>query len=135
MASPAVYGPQPPLGTKADRASTTSTAESGQVCPYPLRTRLPDMQPRPDGPHRGNTAGRQLIGERLRSAPVQRVAVDGLNGDHTYQDVRSFQKDAGIKVDGEIGPQTWYYMCRYNYLNLFAGTYWHDAGCNTEPGL
>ncbi|MBO8159460.1 peptidoglycan-binding protein [Thermosyntropha sp.] len=34
-------------------------------------------------------------------------AVDGIFGKKTYNAVIKFQKDAGIKVDGIVGPQTW----------------------------
>lgn len=33
--------------------------------------------------------------------------VDGIFGNKTYNAVIKFQKDAGIKVDGIVGPQTW----------------------------
>ncbi len=56
-------------GTQADPASTALTGESGQVCPYRLRSRLPDIQ-RARMARTEGTPGRQLIGEYLRSAPA-----------------------------------------------------------------
>jgi N-acetylmuramoyl-L-alanine amidase len=32
--------------------------------------------------------------------------VDGLNGPHTEKAVKAFQKDASIRVDGIVGPET-----------------------------
>lgn len=35
------------------------------------------------------------------------LGVDGVYGSNTRSRVRSFQDDAGISVDGKVGPQTW----------------------------
>jgi peptidoglycan hydrolase-like protein with peptidoglycan-binding domain len=63
---------------------------------------------------------------------MQQLSVDGHYGMHTYSDVRSFQGDIPIRVDGITGPQTWWNLCHYNSVWGFTGVYWHDAGCNTE---
>lgn len=63
---------------------------------------------------------------------LQQLTVDGLYGPHTTSDVRTFQADIPIKVDGITGPQTWWWLCDSNGANGFTGTFWHDAGCSTE---
>jgi hypothetical protein len=47
--------------------------ERGQVCAYPLRSRLPDVQPGLDRTDRGNTRDRKLTGEQLDSLLMQRI--------------------------------------------------------------
>jgi peptidoglycan hydrolase-like protein with peptidoglycan-binding domain len=64
---------------------------------------------------------------------LQQLMVDGLYGSHTRDDVKAFQSDLLLTVDGETGPQTWWWVCRINSNGGDRGVYWHDAGCNTEP--
>jgi hypothetical protein len=66
---------------------------------------------------------------------LQQLTVDGQYGPHTKADVTSFQENfapAGVTVDGKLGPQTWWWVCRINSNLGFQGTFWHGAGCNTE---
>ncbi|WP_433165173.1 peptidoglycan-binding domain-containing protein [Kribbella sp. CA-247076] len=44
---------------------------------------------------------------RLLQKNLGGLAVDGVYGSGTQSRVRSFQDDAGIGVDGKVGPQTW----------------------------
>ncbi|RZT14983.1 putative peptidoglycan binding protein [Kribbella sp. VKM Ac-2569] len=39
--------------------------------------------------------------------------MDGIYGTGTQSRVRSFQDDAGIGVDGKVGPQTWAKLAKY----------------------
>lgn len=41
------------------------------------------------------------------------LSVDGIYGSGTRSRVRSFQDDAGIGVDGKVGPQTWGKLRKY----------------------
>lgn len=41
------------------------------------------------------------------------LAVDGVYGSRTRDRVKAFQRDAGIGVDGKVGPQTWGKIRRY----------------------
>jgi len=41
------------------------------------------------------------------------LSVDGIYGSGTQSRVRSFQDDAGIAVDGRVGPQTWAKLAKY----------------------
>lgn len=41
------------------------------------------------------------------------LTVDGVYGSGTRSRVRSFQDDAGISVDGKVGPQTWQKLRTY----------------------
>jgi len=63
---------------------------------------------------------------------LQRLMVDGHYGPHTAADVLAFQKDVNIQQDSQLGPQTWWFLCRNNAINGFTGAFWHDAGCATE---
>jgi peptidoglycan hydrolase-like protein with peptidoglycan-binding domain len=63
------------------------------------------------------------------------LTVDGSYGPNTAADVGYFQVAVGDKVDEKLGPQTWYSLCREDWLFGYTGTYWHDAGCGTESGL
>jgi peptidoglycan hydrolase-like protein with peptidoglycan-binding domain len=63
------------------------------------------------------------------------LTVDGSYGPLTAGDVTYFQEATNIEVDGRTGPQTWNQLCETTNGNGFHGTYWHDAGCATEPGL
>jgi hypothetical protein len=45
----------------------------GQVCAYPLGTRLPYIQPGADRADRGHASGRKLSRECLRSMRLQRI--------------------------------------------------------------
>ncbi len=65
----------------------------------------------------------------------QLLTVDGSYGPDTTNDVESFQTFWKDKVDGITGPQTWDSLCSEDYNIGYHGTYWHDAGCGTEPGL
>ncbi len=65
----------------------------------------------------------------------QLLTVDGSYGPHTTNDVEGFQSWWGDTVDGITGPQTWDTLCTVDYNLGYHGTYWHDAGCGTEPGL
>jgi peptidoglycan hydrolase-like protein with peptidoglycan-binding domain len=44
---------------------------------------------------------------RLLQKNLGGLSVDGVYGSGTRSRVRSFQDDAGITVDGKVGPQTW----------------------------
>ena len=63
------------------------------------------------------------------------LTVDGSYGSNTALDVGYFQVAVGDMVDEKLGPQTWASLCREDWLFGYTGTYWHDAGCATEPGL
>lgn len=45
--------------------------------------------------------------QQLKNKGYLKGAVDGIFGDQTYSAVRSFQKDAGLAVDGIVGSKTW----------------------------
>ena len=84
----------------------------------------------------------QVLLNNLRGFPLffpglQQLTVDGFYGPHTEGDVRAFQTDIAnanetITIDGKLGPQTWWWLCRENFDFGFTGTFWHDAGCATE---
>lgn len=63
------------------------------------------------------------------------IKVDGYYGNKTFWDVVVWQEFEHITIDGKTGPQTWDHLCVADWDLGFTGTYWHDAGCNTEPGL
>ncbi|WP_433164457.1 peptidoglycan-binding domain-containing protein [Kribbella sp. CA-247076] len=44
---------------------------------------------------------------RLLQKNLGALSVDGVYGSGTQSRVRSFQDDAGLTVDGKVGPQTW----------------------------
>ncbi len=83
--------------------------KASQVCAYPLRPRLPDVQLGADRAYRGHAPSRNVTRERSRSLRVQRIGVRGaircpesghracryLNGvdDHHEQLVRADQCD------------------------------------------
>jgi peptidoglycan hydrolase-like protein with peptidoglycan-binding domain len=67
--------------------------------------------------------------------PNQLLATDGYYGPDTTSDVTSFQKAWDLEVDGITGPQTWDQLCVLDYELGYRGTYWHNAGCASEPGL
>jgi Putative peptidoglycan binding domain len=63
------------------------------------------------------------------------LTVDGYYGPATGLSVGFFQEFWSLKVDEITGPQTWAKLCYLDWEWGFRGAYWHDAGCNTEPGL
>lgn len=65
----------------------------------------------------------------------QQLATDGYYGPDTTSDVEAFQGSHRDTVDGWTGPMTWDSLCTAVVFLGFHGTYWHDAGCATEPGL
>jgi peptidoglycan hydrolase-like protein with peptidoglycan-binding domain len=65
----------------------------------------------------------------------QLLTVDGLYGPDTANDVSYFQASFGLTQDGITGPQTWRQLCTSAYDLGYRGTYWHAAGCASEPGL
>lgn len=65
----------------------------------------------------------------------QLLTVDGSYGPHTALDVGSFQSRQKLTIDEKLGPQTWNQLCHVDWGLGYTGTYWHDAGCATEPGL
>lgn len=70
--------------------------------------------------------------------PNQLLKVDGYYGNDTFSDVEGFQaffRSQGwdLTVDGITGPHTWEALCVIARGSGFTGTYWHDAGCATEP--
>jgi peptidoglycan hydrolase-like protein with peptidoglycan-binding domain len=66
---------------------------------------------------------------------TQHLTVDGYYGPETFSVVVGFQEFENIGVDGITGPQTWFALCVADWDLGFTGAYWHDAGCNTEPGI
>jgi peptidoglycan hydrolase-like protein with peptidoglycan-binding domain len=67
------------------------------------------------------------------AGPNQLLTVDGYYGSKTFSDVKSFQTAWNDTPDGKTGPETWESLCFIDRVAGFTGTYWHDAGCNTEP--
>ena len=66
----------------------------------------------------------------------QLLAVDGSYGPDTAGVVGFFQASwPPLVVDHELGQHTWHQLCYVTWLHGYRGTYWHDAGCATEPGL
>jgi peptidoglycan hydrolase-like protein with peptidoglycan-binding domain len=63
------------------------------------------------------------------------LTVDGSYGPDTAGVVGGFQSAWGLTDDQKLGPQTWKQLCTVDYAWGYRGTYWHDAGCSTEPGL
>jgi hypothetical protein len=69
--------------------------------------------------------------------PNQELATDGYFGIDTANDVVEFNlwwNDVPGQL-GEMTPTSWDALCGLNWDNGFHGTYWHNAGCATEPGL
>jgi hypothetical protein len=69
--------------------------------------------------------------------PNQLLATDGYFGVDTGNDVVGFN-DWWNDVPGQLGemtPTSWDALCGLNYGQGDRGTYWHDAGCASEPGL
>ena len=48
-----------------------------------------------------------LIQQALRAEVAPQLGVDGLFGPGTEQAVRDFQRQRGLRVDGQVGPETW----------------------------
>ena len=63
------------------------------------------------------------------------LTVDGYYGHNTFNAVVSFQAFSHIREDGITGRDTWDPVCVDDWDLGYTGFYWHDAGCNTEPGL
>jgi hypothetical protein len=76
------------------------------------------------------------------------LTVDGVYGSGTRSRVRSFQDDAGLTVDGKVGPQTWrklrtygkalgwlsgvtVYMCKAS-TSSFRFSVWNNSGNNAD---
>jgi peptidoglycan hydrolase-like protein with peptidoglycan-binding domain len=59
----------------------------------------------------------------------QLLTVDGYYGPHTASDVRAFQYQFDLIIDGITGDQTWGALCVEDEIEGFTGVYWHDAGC------
>jgi peptidoglycan hydrolase-like protein with peptidoglycan-binding domain len=85
---------------------------------------------------------------RLLQTNLGGLKVDGVYGSGTRSRVRSFQDDAGIGVDGKVGPQTWrklatygkalgwkagltLYMCKANSTQ-FRYSVWNNSGQNAD---
>lgn len=81
---------------------------------------------------------------RLLQTNLGGLTVDGVYGSGTQSRVRSFQDDAGIAVDGKVGPQTWrklrtygkalgwvhgitLYMCKASSTR-FQFSFWNNSG-------
>ncbi|MEV0284191.1 MULTISPECIES: peptidoglycan-binding domain-containing protein [unclassified Kribbella] len=81
---------------------------------------------------------------RLLQKNLGGLSVDGVYGTGTRSRVRSFQDDAGLTVDGKVGPQTWrklrtygkalawvsgvtMYMCKVN-SETFRVSVWNNSG-------
>jgi hypothetical protein len=79
------------------------------------------------------------------------LSVDGVYGSGTRSRVRAFQDDAGISVDGKVGPQTWrklgaygkalgwksgvtVYMCKANSTQ-FRYSVWNNSGKSARWAL
>lgn len=64
------------------------------------------------------------------------LTVDGSYGPITTSVVEFFQKNwPPLKIDGELGMNTWAKLCFEDWQHGYTGPYWHGAGCATEPGL
>jgi zinc D-Ala-D-Ala carboxypeptidase len=61
--------------------------------------------------------------------PNQLLTVDGHYGPHTTSDVKSFQTQYVLQIDGITGPVTWRMLCEVDEYYKFTGVYWYDAGC------
>jgi peptidoglycan hydrolase-like protein with peptidoglycan-binding domain len=59
----------------------------------------------------------------------QTLTTDGYYGPLTTGDVKYFQTQNDIAIDGVTGPQTWYYLCWDDFDYGWTGTYWQAAGC------
>jgi hypothetical protein len=69
--------------------------------------------------------------------PNQFLTTDGYFGVHTGNDVVGFNiwwNDVPGQL-GEMTPSSWTALCGLNSDEGFRGAYWHDAGCQTLPGL
>jgi hypothetical protein len=78
-----------------------------------------------------NLYGKHVVG------PNQRLVTDGYFGVNTGNDVVGFNlwwDDVPGQL-GEMTPTSWDALCGLNAGQGFRGTYWHNAGCATEPGL
>jgi peptidoglycan hydrolase-like protein with peptidoglycan-binding domain len=60
------------------------------------------------------------------------LIIDGDFGEATYKGVTCYQRDNGLSVDGEVGPQTWISM--YDDLTYTTeGTTWKYYGVGPKP--
>jgi len=78
-----------------------------------------------------NLYGKGVIG------PNQRLVTDGYFGINTANDVLEFNiwwNDVPGQLN-EMTPTSWGALCGLNSDEGFRGAYWHDAGCQTLPGL
>lgn len=66
---------------------------------------------------------------KVHAAGNQLLTVDGFYGPKTTSDVRAFQYQFDLIIDGITGDQTWGALCHEDQLEGFTGLYWHDAGC------
>lgn len=138
-----VAAPLLALSTTAASAATTTASISGRVtAPRAADASgcvTQDFSEADEGTYESCVADEQILLNDLYGigvmGPNQRLTVDGYYGPDTTSDVQSFQGAWGDTVDGITGPQTWDSLCAVDYVYGFRGTYWHDAGCATEPGL
>jgi Putative peptidoglycan binding domain/L,D-transpeptidase catalytic domain len=118
LPAPAVSAPKPPTSTATSTASPPSTVNPSKVSkPVPTNSR--------PGPRVGRTTTTkpvphvapflqlgssgpavQALQRRLLSLGYWLVAADGTFDDSTEQAVYAFQKAAGARRDGIVGPQT-----------------------------
>lgn len=96
-----IVGPQTWNALNKDSAiknnadQTTDTSTSSSAIPHTLLKKGA----------RGDEV--KVLQRRLNELGYACGTVDGVFGGRTYAAVRAFQKDHGLLIDGEVGPQTW----------------------------
>ena len=58
----------------------------------------------------------KFLQEKLKEHGFYRDKINGFYGQTTIQSVASFQKKSNIKIDGEVGLQTWNKLLNYNKI-------------------
>lgn len=67
------------------------------------------------------------------AGPDRPLTTDGYFGPLTSDDVGHFNSVWGRGYLEEATPATWYDLCYEDNAWGFHGTFWHNAGCATEP--
>ncbi|MFF4866790.1 peptidoglycan-binding protein [Streptomyces sp. NPDC001231] len=109
--SPSAEAPAPHTATPSPRASTTPTAtstvrlgaEGRENCNY--------------NSDRAQTMAKGMVGSKVKQIQCflnynydYALEVDGKFGSGTEAAVKAVQQCSGIKVDGQVGPETWKYL-------------------------
>jgi hypothetical protein len=67
------------------------------------------------------------------AGPDKLIATDGYFGPNTGSDVANFNFVWGRDYIDTATPATWYDLCYEDNAWGYHGTFWHNAGCATEP--